>query len=357
MLNTTTLHITTALICICCLLQSFMTHINNVMIEKLMMSKEYVRRSLLMAMPNVLSVILGITFIIIMKNDKALGRIFGYVSAISAFGLYNLLNCFRHFKGKVKFEYWKYILKISPPMIFHGLSIVLLSQLDRIMITSLRNASETGIYSLIYSMSLVALALTNAINGVWIPWFTEMYENKRYKEINERAFLLLNFLAVLTLIIMFVAPEVIKFITPQEYWSGISMVPPLTLAAFITYAYTYYVGLELYEKRTKTISILTTIAALVNAGTNLLLIPKYGALAAAYTTLFSYIVLFFLHGAVSLRLNKNLFGIRIMLVPIIIAVSATILFYIAINLSLVRWIISITVFAFFAYNFLKKNYA
>lgn len=354
-LNETTLHITTNMICACCLLQSFMTYINNAMSDKLMMEKDYIKRSMLISMPNILSVILGVIFVLAMKENRSLGRILGYVIAISMFGIYNILRIYKLSKKNIRLEYYIYILKISPPMIFHGLSIVLLSQLDRIMITSLRNSSETGVYSLIYSMSLIAYAISNAINGVWTPWFTEKYKNKMYKEINRRAFQFLYILSMLTVIIMFVSPEIIKFIAPKEYWNGIPMIPPLTLASFITYVYTYYVGLELYEKRTKTISILTTIAAIVNAWTNYIFIPRYGALAAAYTTLFSYIVLFLLHAIVSTQLNNNLFGLKIVLLPIMIATLATVLFYMTSNNCIFRWSIAFITIIALVYKLLKYN--
>lgn len=40
------------------------------------------------------------------------------------------------------------------------------------MITNLYNSSETGVYSLIYNLSMVAMAVTASLEAVWVPWFT-----------------------------------------------------------------------------------------------------------------------------------------------------------------------------------------
>ena len=58
---------------------------------------------------------------------------------------------------------------------------------DRTMITWLADASQTGIYSLIYNFSMIATVITTSLDGVWVPWFTKQMSNKGYKEINKVA--------------------------------------------------------------------------------------------------------------------------------------------------------------------------
>jgi O-antigen/teichoic acid export membrane protein len=56
-----------------------------------------------------------------------------------------------------------------------------------------------------------------------------------------------------------------------------------------------YVNYAFYEKKTKYIAAITIITGVLNVLLNYLLIPKFGYVAAAWTTLISYIVLFLLH--------------------------------------------------------------
>ena len=62
--------------------------------------------------------------------------------------------------------------------------------------------------------------------------------------------------------------------------------------------------IELHEKKTQYISLGTIIAAILNIILNLIFIPKYGYIAAAYTTMFCYFVLMFVHLFITRRILK-----------------------------------------------------
>ena len=59
-------------------------------------------------------------------------------------------------KGKKFYsaKFWKHALMFNLPLIPHYLSQTILNSADRIMISSLVGASEAGIYSLAYSISV-----------------------------------------------------------------------------------------------------------------------------------------------------------------------------------------------------------
>ena len=45
------------------------------------------------------------------------------------------------------------------------------AQSDRIMITSLADSAQTGIFSLIYNFSMIATVIATTLEGIWVPWF------------------------------------------------------------------------------------------------------------------------------------------------------------------------------------------
>lgn len=324
-------------LCVCCLIHSFFTFIINAVSYRLMMERKYIKRAIYIAGPNFFSVILGIIFIFFMSTSKDVSRINGYLVSYLLFGGVALISCFSKAKFRINIKYWIYIIKISPPMILHGLSVSALAQADRIMITSMRTSSETGIYSIIYNLSMVASAVTQALQGIWTPWFTEKYKEKKYEEINKRASRYLMFAAFLVVLIMFVSPEVLKFMLPESYWDGETMIPPLVLSSYFIYVYSYYVGLELHEKKTKIISIITVIATIFNIALNYFFIPHFGALAAAYTTLFSYILLCALHWYNGQRINREILKFRNFIIPTFLVTSSSLMFYILNDFWWARW--------------------
>lgn len=332
------LHISSTLICICCIIQSFMTYVNNAMSNKLMMDGAYAKRAVIMSGPNLLSAIMGIVFILLAPQNKVLGRIAGYVSATALIGIVFLIKCWCNSPPAFSRKYWAYVLKISPPLVLHGLSLIILSQVDRVMITAMVSSSETGIYSIIYSLSMVAMAITNAVDGIWTPWFTQNYIKNEYNNINRKAQRYLILVSIIMMVIMLIAPEILKIMTPESYWEGMSMIPPLVLASFFIYMYSFFINLELLEKNTKSIAIITLMAAIVNILLNYILIPHFNGLAAAWTTLISYILCFGLHCRNAKKISNKVFPLRIFLMPAIILMIAMFIFYIAIDKLIIRWI-------------------
>ena len=60
----------------------------------------------------------------------------------------------------------------------------------------------------------------------------------------------------------------------------------------------------MYYKKTIYVSIGTMVAAVVNIILNYIFIPKYGFVAAGYTTLASYIILMVVHCMITLKVMK-----------------------------------------------------
>ena len=184
---------------------------------------------------------------------------------------------------------------------------------------------------------MVAAEVTHAIEAVWTPWFTEKYKSHRYIEIDKQARQYLLFASTLTAAILLVAPEALKLMTPSQYWTGTPMIPPLVASSFLIYMYSFYVGMELHEKRTKSISLATMTATVSNVFLNYIFVPNYGALAAAYTTLFSYILLFVMHRFNAKRINNSLLGLKVFFFPSMMVIMATVFFYLQQDNWFLRW--------------------
>ena len=159
-----------------CLIQSFMTFIINSINVLYMMKLQYKKRTVLLSTPNIIISIMSVIYLSFIINDKYLGRIIPYVLITALFGGYYLLKYF--IKGKVLIDkrYWKTAISLSLPLIFHGLSINILATSDRTMIMLFRDASQAGIYSLVYSMTMISTVVTSSMESVWIPWFTKKME-------------------------------------------------------------------------------------------------------------------------------------------------------------------------------------
>lgn len=325
---------------ILCLLQSIATALVEDYSMYLMMQYRYKFRTALMILPNLISVILSVIAIkFVLTNDLYIGRIIPTALTVILFGILVCVLVYSKSRCFLNRDYLKYALSFSLPLILHGIALNILSQSDRTMITWLADSSQTGIYSLIYNFSMIATVITTSLEGIWVPWFYNKLQKKIYDEINVVAKDYINLMTYCMIGVILVGPEVVKLLASSNYWDGIKIIPPVVLSNFIIFAYTLYVNIEHFHKKTKGITFNTVIAALTNIILNSLLIPKYGYVAAAFTTLASYLVSFVLHSYKSKKLEPNLYSITYFALPLMEIVIATVLFYVFMDNAVVRWVI------------------
>ncbi len=323
-----------------CILHSAACAIIQDYLMYLMMRYWYIKRTVLMVLPNFLSIVVSIYVILyILDSNLYLGRI---VSTATIQVLCAIIICFITYRGTsvlINKEYIFYALRISAPLVLHGVALNILSQSDRVMITSLRNSSETGIYSLIYNFGMLGVVATNALEGIWVPWFTNKMKEREYKEINNYAKKYILFITAVIVCLVLFGPEVVKLLADSKYWIGIRIIPPIVIANYIVFAYTFYVNVEHYFKKTVVISRNTIIAAISNIVLNLLFIPRFGYIAAAYTTLASYLICMIFHAFYSKRIVAELYPISLFVKNIVPMAMAIVCFYSFLSVWYIRWIL------------------
>ena len=243
----------------------------------------------------VATVLITVLLLLFAPGEKGFLKILGTVipsGAVAAWCYVNLAG-----KGKVLFnrEYWSYALKIGIPMIPHGLALILLSRIDVSMISEYYGFSEVGLYTSGYTIGTLLMFVTNAVGQAWLPYFNEHLYSSDVEGIREKNRIMMFYGCVLTLVFIAAAPLAVKLLFAKSYWDSMWVVPPVALGTLCQYFYTNYVNAELFHKKTFLIAFNSCIAAAVNIGLNAYFIPRFGYIAAAYTTLAGYFFLMILH--------------------------------------------------------------
>lgn len=277
--------------------------------------------------------------LVLILNDKLDARVYGQYVPFAVIGLVMYFLIAK--KGKrIKFEYYKYALYLSIPLIPHVLSIILLSSSDRIMITKLVGAEYTALYSVAYIITNIMAILLDSMNKAWAPWVLDSLEAKNYKSIKKTTtpYFYLFFALVVGALIF--APEAVLILGGPKYMEGIYVLPPLIVGCLFQFAYTMYVQMEFYEKKMKVVAIGTSVAAIINIALNFVLIPKFGYVAAGYTTLIGYICLFFIHYATICRYGyKNIFDRKYIFAGLAVSLLLIPAFVILYSYPLLRYLI------------------
>lgn len=230
---------------------------------------------------------------------RYLGKIYGSVIPIAliavAITVYFIKESCCHFN----FRYVKFCLPLSIPLIFHGLSQIVLSQSDRIMLQHMLGNELTGIYSFMISFSGVLVAVYGALNNTWVPFYYDDLKAKALDKIDVRTKNYIFIYSIIVIVFSLWAPEVIKIFVPPSFWIAIDLLPFFVLGNYFNFLYSFPVNFEFFHKTTYTVAIGTIGAAVINIAANYILIPYMGILGAALATLLSYILLFAFHEVIA----------------------------------------------------------
>lgn len=242
---------------------------------------------------SVSTIVLSLILIKVMP-DQLMGRVFGYT--IPRWLIYLALFILLIYKGRCfKWGYCKYCLKICMPYIPHLLSLYILSASDKAMIKMFQGSEEVALYSIGYTCSMVVMLLGNSMNQAWSPWLTERLHEGSFQAIRKWSTRYFALFMLLVTAVGFIAPEMLLFMGGKSYASAVYVIPPVMAGCIFQFAYTMYVNIETYEKKTGRMALATMTGALVNVILNYIFIPKHGYVAAAFTTLVGYGILFFVH--------------------------------------------------------------
>lgn len=193
-------------------------------------------------------------------------------------------------------KYWSFCLPVCIPLIFHGISQVVLSQTDKIMLQKLLHDDGTvGIYSFFVTFVHILNSVYIALNNTWVPIFYECLKKRQTETVRVRSKRYLNLFTVLAVGFMLVAPEVVKLLADRAYWSGMPLIPVTAVSIYMVFLYSFAVNFELFHRKSKWIAIGTTAAAAFNILFNAVLIPRLGMYGAALGTLGAYTLLLLFH--------------------------------------------------------------
>jgi O-antigen/teichoic acid export membrane protein len=198
-------------------------------------------------------------------------------------------------------EYFQPLFKLGFPYIFTGLAVWTLDVSDRVLLSRLSGETAVGVYALAYNFAnIFGIVLATPVALLMDPFFFAYAAEKSTadtKQLLQRT--LIYFFLVGGLVYLGISlgsGELLRAFTTHfgakaEYLEAIKLIPVLTLAPFLYFLSTQSSLAGLLAKKPEVNSWAYSIAAIVNFALNLVMIPKFGALGAALTTLIAYLVL------------------------------------------------------------------
>jgi len=198
----------------------------------------------------------------------------------------------------------KGILKFSIPLVFVGLGGSLLTFGDRYVLGILQDFGQVGIYTLAHKVaSVVNLFVLSAINLAVLPLALKSFHSEEGRELLKQIMTYLTaVLCFMFLCISIFSLDVLKIFSRSDEYLAANAVIPILLFAYVfdglRIMFSYHI---VYIKKTQWNAYITIISSVVNIGLNFLVIPRFGYMGAALTTLLSALITCFAYQKVSLR--------------------------------------------------------
>jgi O-antigen/teichoic acid export membrane protein len=194
---------------------------------------------------------------------------------------------------RLRMDIAKSMLAFGVPQVFSLVSFWVLQWSDRLLLSVMREARETATYAVAYSLGTIVSTLV--ISPFTLAWPTTMYAIAK-REDGPRVFA--NVFRWFSLLLLFgafglsvVGRFVLDWLFPPSYHAVAYVIPIIATSIAFYGLYIFLMTGVSLQRKTWLSSLFMTIAAALNFGCNLVLIPLFGASGAALSTLVAYAVL------------------------------------------------------------------
>lgn len=199
--------------------------------------------------------------------------------------LWNSINVFAISKDGIK-----EILKYSVPLVPNKLSWSIVDASDRLMVTNMIGADANGVYAIAYKFPTLVNTFYSFFYTAWTESSAKVLAQTKqeiesfYNDVYDR---LIRILSSITFLFLTIMPMVYELMISENYEDSYKYVPFLLFGVFFSNISGIYGGVFTAYMDTKRMGMSTAIAAICNIVLNIILIERFGVLAAALSTLIS----------------------------------------------------------------------
>ncbi|MCR5532181.1 MAG: oligosaccharide flippase family protein [Lachnospiraceae bacterium] len=271
------------------------------------MENDYKKKQWLLILPNTMQFIGALVLVLLMRDSTYEARIMGSTIGLLCVAVVCFVEIMKSRGQLINFADWKYALAISLPSTVMSISFMIMQQCDKVMITEICGSEDTAVYSVIYYLGYAIIAVDQAVAPVRQAWIYKRLNGGDYNEARKLQKWYLVLMALMATGLLAFGELAIRLIAPKSYWH-FEYILPFVLGACMMMVYRFHTEVIMFYKKNAVLSFCVVVAAAINVALNAVLIPRYGAVAACYTTVLSYFVLFLLTMFVSDRLKKGVYS-------------------------------------------------
>ena len=192
------------------------------------------------------------------------------------------------------------LLHFGLPFVPSAFSVLVIGLSDRFLIRFFLGLEDLGIYGITYKLGLPIFFLVKAFRTAWVPAVLDEDEtgDKSHDETQRMCAHITTYFALFgifaCLILGAFAREIIVLIAgnnAQTYLKGVQVVPLVGLAFFFYGVYIILTAGVYAKGRAGSLPFIVGTGACVNVAINVICLPAFGFVAAAYSTLIAHVLM------------------------------------------------------------------
>jgi len=234
---------------------------------------------------------LGLIFSVLIIDHFSVSwkaRPYGLLTGLTLVSIISFWSIYKEFFKVIKlsFREIKKLYKISFPLIFHGLGVIVINFSDKLLISEFINLSTVAIYSSAYTISMAVIIFTEAFLRTWTPWF---YLKQNIIKVFQSVLIYIVILFFISMVIAFGGKFLLFWLVDYKYHSAAILIPYLSFSFFIYGIYLIAQPFVILYGRTSIIANGTILSAILNIVLNIILLKKLGVFGAVISTTFSFL--------------------------------------------------------------------
>ncbi|GAB4312179.1 MAG: flippase [Methanobacteriaceae archaeon] len=260
---------------------------------------------------------LGVLFALYYNFD-VMGFAFIYLFSNGVFLVYSIIIClWKFFIPEIEFNwnFWKFTIKEAVPFGLTGISLMIYTYIDSVMLSLIHGNEVVGWYNAAYRLVIILMYVPGIINITIFPSMSKfyIYSKDLLQSMKEIYFKMMIIIGIPTAaLVTILADEIILFIFGTEYLPSIIALQIIVWTIIFTFSGAAFIKLLEATNKQLIVTKISIICVIVNILLNLVLIPRFSYIGACISTVLTEMILVGSIILISYRIGYGIYSKKIL---------------------------------------------
>lgn len=288
----------------------------------------------------IIPTLIAVTLVLLLPEDQRLsGRIYGFYLPSATIGLTCGLVILRRARS-FRLDQCKYAFKLSLPLLAHYLTAYVLTSSNTIVAKRMLGAASSAIVSIASSTIHILTIFFQSVSGAVTTWLMDNLKQEKHAKIRKDSLFYVAGLAVISIGVILLAPEVVWILGDAQYAESITLIPGQVLAVLIQSVTSIFTIILTYDKNITKTAVFTGIVAVLSVAAKVVLLPVFGVQALPFINIAAFGVLYVVNYILVCKAGYGkAVNLRLMTLILLVVAAFVALSYVLYEHNVIRYIL------------------